>query len=269
MDIKQLVKACTAAVVVWLEAFAVLGGDQTPIRCSYSGQWVEKEVYELLLQWHVVGYPILWPEEEVRTRQVELSKVPEAVLTQAEEWLQRMIQKEWLPQNLHQQWIAVHVRIPPRILSLPPDQKSLQEWDASWLLMRYEIEGHCVQIIETGDFIGLLVRFPKPLETPLDKANIRNWLGKFLNLKEEWVKDYRFTESGQATTKKGHKVHWGVAQGPPFDQRLFTPGWWERISFATDGGFFYCGLRETLGGEPLQARPSSPESKPPPPPPRF
>lgn len=260
----KLVKACTAAVVVLLEAFAVLRGEQTPISCSHSGQLVEKEVYELLLQRHAVGYPIFWPEEEVRTRRVELSKVPEVVLTQSEEWLQRVIQKKWLPQNLRQQWIPVHVRIPPRILPPLPDQKSLQEWDTSWLLMRYEIEGHCVQIIETDGFIGFLVRFPKPLETPLDKANIRDWLGKFLNLKEEWVKDYRFTNSGQATTEGGHQVHWGVAEvGLPFDQRLSTLGWWEWISFATDGGFFYCGLRETLGGEPLQARASSPEPKPP------
>jgi hypothetical protein len=208
-----------------------------------------------------------WPED-IEKAKVEMARVPQKVMAETTCWLRTMIKSEYLPREPNEWLIAVRKPKPGyfRVERGPEGVRKVhigQKGTNDYLIMRYSIDGHKLQIQENGAAVRLLIDVNNPTTFGSNAEEfITNTIYEFLNYPEGQKNSLEFYLRSLAYNDK--TIHFGTVdcnfrrgETEAYSKRI----WWNHTGVWTDGKRIYLSLVER-DGKPIEARQARPGIRP-------
>lgn len=225
---------------------------------------VSEELVAQLRQKGLAYNDLEWPRN-ISHRKVDLKKVPDVVLEKGIRWISTIIKAEWLPNDVNKRLIAIRKPKPRYFAVREPNQPHKayiqQKGSVDYLIVRYKVAGHKIQVQENGIAMSILIDPNEPIR---DKREIEAFLTdviyKFLNYPVEKKGTLKFHLQSFTYNKK--EMYIGTVDcdfNREDEQAWFKRIWWNHTYVYTDGKKVYLSLVER-DGKPLkpQARPGIP-----------
>jgi hypothetical protein len=207
-----------------------------------------------------------WPKDIDKIR-VDRAKVPEDVMAKTSKWLRTMIRSKYLPHDLNNWLIAIRKPKPgyfvvKRELDGVHKVHVKDEGSIDYLIMRYEVGGHKLQVQEDGIAMSILIDPNNSIgENQEIEDFVTNIVREFLNYPQDKIGSLTFHLKNFKHNQK--TIYYGtmdcdfdVHSKDAWDKRI----WWNHTYIWTDGKRIYFSLVE-MDGKPrkkTQAKPGIP-----------
>jgi len=184
-----------------------------------------------------------WPEN-IEWEKVQPADIPDEVLDEAIGWVRTMIKAKWLSPDLVPKWIVgIHKEEYPR---------------ADYLIFRYKVAGHRIQVQESGGSVRVLLETGKPV---VAGENIEDYVKRTIYDSLNYPEDKKdaFAFNMKSFEHNGTVVYYGTVNCD-FDIRdkeaRKKRAWWNHTFFWTDGKRTYFSLVEMDGTPPSGGSPT-------------
>ena len=204
-----------------------------------------------------------WPKDLDKAK-VDKSKVPENIMAKTSKWLRTMIKSKYLPEDPNNWLIAIRKPKPGYfVVKRGPNgvrKVHIKEGGSiDYLIMRYSMVGHKLQIQENGSAFLLLIEIHDPdVFNPQIEQFITDAIYEFLNYPEAQKEHLKFYLKSFTYNKR--RIYFGTVNCN-FDRKnseAWTKRiWWNHTYIWTDGKRVYFSLVE-MDGEPRDARQAKP-----------
>lgn len=170
-----------------------------------------------------------WPKD-INSKKVDLTKVPDEILQSAINWMKTMIKDRYLPKEIKTKWIlGVHKEDEP---------------SADYLVLRYKIGGHKIQIQENGIAVCVLIEPNSVSDNPKTEEFVSNTIYEFLNYPKDKTSLKFYLENFDCNHEK---IYFGTVDCA-FDKNdkhaWGNRTWWNHTYIWTDGKKLYLALVE-------------------------
>lgn len=187
-----------------------------------------------------------WPSKVQLDQKILHDTITTNVLDYTENWIKTVFLPQWIPDNIKENLIGLRIRMP----FIPPE-------DIDYVIIRYEIGGHKIQIMENGIALQILI---VPPEADSQGKTMKDYIlsagRKFFRIPEEEMQE--LTANVKEDTINAPFCHGTISIN---DKDLVVKkAWWDNIYVFSDSTCVYFGFVEIDGKQKsLQVSPGIPK----------